>query len=149
MTHAVKTEAMQRLAPNLKQLSQQLENCLVERNLRGMQLLQPHLRPGYVLRAARLFNLPAGNDVPFKPTMKEHDLQNVLKANFRMLKNYLTGENPDWPKFKRETSFIGFLESLDPDDAKLVIGMKDKVCIYKNITKDLVKKAFPDETKDW
>lgn len=47
----------------LKALSQQIENWLVERNLRGMQQLQPHLRPGYVLRAARLFNLPAGSTV--------------------------------------------------------------------------------------
>lgn len=47
----------------LKQVSQQIENWLVERNLRGMQQVQPHIRPGYILRAARLFNLPAGSTV--------------------------------------------------------------------------------------
>ncbi|GGW69603.1 glutamate cyclase domain-containing protein [Alishewanella tabrizica] len=47
----------------LKALSQQIEHWLVERNLRGMQQVQPHLRPGYVLRAARLFNLPTGSTV--------------------------------------------------------------------------------------
>lgn len=47
----------------LKALSQQIENWLVERNLRGMQVVQPYLRPGYLLRAARLFNLPAGSTV--------------------------------------------------------------------------------------
>lgn len=49
--------------PALQQISQQIENWLVERNLRGMQILQPHLRPGYILRAARLFNLPTGSAV--------------------------------------------------------------------------------------
>ncbi|MDP5036184.1 MAG: DUF4392 domain-containing protein, partial [Alishewanella sp.] len=63
MTHAAPNTASSQPMVNLKQLSQQLENCLVERNLRGMQLLQPHLRPGYLLRAARLFNLPAGSTV--------------------------------------------------------------------------------------
>lgn len=50
-------------ALNFLALSQQIENWLVERNLRGMQQVQPHLRPGYLLRAARLFNLPAGSTV--------------------------------------------------------------------------------------
>ena len=34
-------------------LSEQIENMLVERNLRGMKDLQPQLTPGYCLRAAR------------------------------------------------------------------------------------------------
>ncbi|WP_152663037.1 glutamate cyclase domain-containing protein [Arsukibacterium ikkense] len=42
--------------PDLLQLSQQIEQLLVARNLRGMQLLQQQLRPGYILRAARLLN---------------------------------------------------------------------------------------------
>ncbi|WP_301003883.1 glutamate cyclase domain-containing protein [Arsukibacterium sp.] len=37
-------------------VSQQIEQLLVARNLRGMQLLQQQLRPGYILRAARLIN---------------------------------------------------------------------------------------------
>ena len=37
-------------------VSQQIEHLLVARNLRGMQLLQQQLQPGYILRAARLIN---------------------------------------------------------------------------------------------
>ena len=37
-------------------LSQQIEQLLVRQNLRGMANLKPHLRPGYILRAARLIN---------------------------------------------------------------------------------------------
>jgi hypothetical protein len=37
-------------------LSQQIEQLLVRQNLRGMASLKPHLRPGYILRAARVIN---------------------------------------------------------------------------------------------
>lgn len=41
---------------DLLKLSQQIEQLLVARNLRGMQLLQQQLRPGYILRTARIIN---------------------------------------------------------------------------------------------
>jgi hypothetical protein len=41
---------------DLQPLSQDIENLLVARNLRGMQQLQKALRPGYYLRAARILN---------------------------------------------------------------------------------------------
>lgn len=39
---------------NEQSLSEQIENILVERNLRGMKDLQPQLIPGYCLRAAKV-----------------------------------------------------------------------------------------------
>ena len=47
---------MTALPPDYLALSQQIEQLLVRQNLRGMAALKPHLRPGYVLRAARLIN---------------------------------------------------------------------------------------------
>lgn len=41
-------------ALNEQSLSEELENMLVERNLRGMKDLQPQLEPGYCLRAANV-----------------------------------------------------------------------------------------------
>lgn len=41
-------------AQSAKAISESIENLLVERNLRGMKLVQPALEPGYVLRAAEL-----------------------------------------------------------------------------------------------
>jgi hypothetical protein len=35
-------------------LSQKIENILVARNLRGMKMVQPHLEPGYCMRAAQI-----------------------------------------------------------------------------------------------
>ncbi len=42
-------------------LSRTIENLLVARNLRGMAQLQPHLEPGYCLRAARILEACRGN----------------------------------------------------------------------------------------
>ncbi len=39
-----------------KALSRRIEDILVARNLRGMQTVQPHLEPGYCLRAARILD---------------------------------------------------------------------------------------------
>jgi len=42
-------------------LSLAIENILVARNLRGMKTVQPHLEPGYCLRAARMLQGRHGN----------------------------------------------------------------------------------------
>ena len=42
-------------------LSREIEDILVARNLRGMKTVQPHLEPGYCLRAARLLQNCRGN----------------------------------------------------------------------------------------
>jgi hypothetical protein len=42
-------------------LSQKIENILVARNLRGMKTVQPHLEPGYCLRAAQILRNCQGN----------------------------------------------------------------------------------------
>ena len=47
-------------------------------------------------------------------------------------------------KFKREKLFLDLLESCAPDDAKLLIAMKDKKSPYPGLTKDVVLAAFPE-----
>jgi hypothetical protein len=42
-------------------LSRTIEDILVARNLRGMKTVQPHLEPGYCLRAARILQNCRGN----------------------------------------------------------------------------------------
>ncbi|GEM_PF-3099608 len=42
-------------------LSRRIEDILVARNLRGMKTVQPHLQPGYCLRAARILHGCRGN----------------------------------------------------------------------------------------
>jgi hypothetical protein len=40
--------------------------------------------------------------------------------------------------------FIQILESIDPEDAKLLLAVKDKRIPYNGITQKLVKEAFPN-----
>jgi hypothetical protein len=41
------------------------------------------------------------------------------------------------------------LEVVDPDDAKVILGMKNRKLLYKGLTKNLVAEAFPNLAKDW
>ena len=103
----------------------------------------------YIFKQSILWDLPEGNP-PYKPQPKEADLQNVLYSDFRRVKIFMKGEYPQMKPMKREILFIEFLESLDPDDAKLIISMKDKKSPYKGCLlytspspRDLMRSRMP------
>ena len=50
---------------------------------------------------------------------------------------------------RRETLFIAMLESIDPRDAKVLVGMKERKQPFNGLTRKLVAEAFPNLTKDW
>jgi len=50
-------------------------------------------------------------------------------------------------QIKRERVFIEMLESIHPEDAKLMLGVKEKKLPYKGITSKLVEEAFPGRFK--
>jgi len=50
---------------------------------------------------------------------------------------------------KREQIFITLLESLDPNEAKVVLAMKNRKLPYKGLTRKLVAEAFPTISKNW
>ena len=84
-------------------------------------------------------------DPPYKPRGKEEDLQNVFKKDFRKVRMFVSGKDYDNIKpIKREMLFIEFIESLDPDDAKLILSIKNKKMPCKAISKHVAKKAFPE-----
>ena len=111
---------------------------------------QPHFFTmlKYIFKENILWDLPEGTP-PYKAQVKETDLQHVLFSEFRRIKIFMMGEYPQMKPIKRETLFIEFLESLDPDDAKLIIAMKDKKSPYKGLTKKTVLEAFPKDTVGW
>lgn len=95
------------------------------------------------------FALPEGAP-PYKSQPKEADLQNVLYASQRKFGIFIeNGPYQNLRPFKRETLFVEFLESLDPDDAKLVIAIKDKKMPYKGITPKLFEEAWPTLASTW
>ena len=88
------------------------------------------------------FLLPEGtppykvNDFP--------DQQGLLYNQVRRFYLFVEGGHPNLTDLKREDLFIGLLETIDKDDAKTIVGMKDKKIPIKNITPKLTERAFPD-----
>lgn len=50
---------------------------------------------------------------------------------------------------RRETLFVDMLETIDPEEAKLLIAVKDNKIseVYRGLTKSVVRKAFPELLK--
>jgi|TARA_R100001460_G_scaffold54930_2_gene94208 hypothetical protein len=88
------------------------------------------------------------SDPPYRPTTPEQDLQNVLKSTYNRLRIYVEGGGyPDMSKTKREMNFIEWLESMDPDDAKLILAIRKGEIPYPGMSRHVAKKAFPDIAK--
>jgi hypothetical protein len=85
--------------------------------------------------------LPEGAP-PYKPN-EALDQHNRLYQEARKLYIFCD-PNLSLPKVKREALFIELLESIDPEDAKLILAAKEKKIPYKGITSKLVQEAFPD-----
>lgn len=89
------------------------------------------------------FVFPSGAP-PYIPFEAEVPPSSLRKQNKRF-KYFLSNFNTNLPMLKREKMFINVLESIDKEDAKLLIDAKDKKLNgrYKGITKKLVQDAFP------
>lgn len=85
------------------------------------------------------WQLPEGAP-PYKPTAYL-DQEGRLYQEARTLPMYLTGNNPELGKVKREMLFIGLLETLFPKDAQLLIAVKDKKITEVDV--ETINLAFP------
>ncbi len=88
----------------------------------------------------------------YKPNAKEADMEGQFYATItlRLIYNCIQGQaSPDLQQWKREKIFIDLLETLDPDDAQVVVQMKDRKLKYNGITRALVCDAFPGMTQKW
>lgn len=88
------------------------------------------------------FALPEG-DPPFTRLEKRLDVQGMLYREARKLDYFIEELYPNLKQMKREIMFIELLESVDPDDADLLLAMKDKRALYPTINYALVHKTFP------
>ena len=71
------------------------------------------------------------------------DQQHILYAECRKLYLFIEGGNPNLKQLRREALFIELLEAVDPEDAKLLLAVKDKKIPYPHISPEFVRKAFP------
>ena len=91
-----------------------------------------------------VWDLPAGappyiaNDAPIGT---EHGL---LRNEAKRLWHFVKGADNDLTKTQKETMFIQMLEGLHQDEAKVLLGMKNKSLnkMYKGLTESVVKEAF-------
>lgn len=89
------------------------------------------------------WNLPDGEPAyrPAEPSSPPSTLHRQLNN----LVYFIKGNKGDsLIKFKRESMFVRMLESIHPEDAKVVIAMVAKELPVKGLTKALVKEAFPN-----
>jgi hypothetical protein len=91
--------------------------------------------------------LPEG-PVPYKPNDAPAGTEHTsLRQEVRHFYNFIQGGNPSLSKTRRENIFIQILETLHPDEAQLLVSVKDK-CLeeYYNLTQEVVAEAYPDIT---
>lgn len=90
--------------------------------------------------------IPNG-EPPYTPSEGHNHPSNLLRENTKFAYFVEGGPHKDLPKFKRERLFIGMLEGIHPEDAKLVIDMINKTP-PKYITRPIVQEAFPGLLRD-
>ena len=92
------------------------------------------------------WNLPAG-----APPYTAAEAHNAPTSIFREHKKFgyfvKGGKGDNLPSVKRERIFIGILEGVHPEDAKLVISMINKEK-PKGLTRSIIEEAFPGLLRD-
>jgi len=92
------------------------------------------------------WELPEGTP-PYTASEPHNHPTNLLRENTKFAYFVKGGKSGQMPKFKRERLFIGVLEGIHPEDAKVVIDMINKKP-PKYITRPIVEEAFPGLLKD-
>ena len=80
----------------------------------------------------------------YKPNKDYPDLQGMLYSRTRLLYMFLDGSGNHIDPTKRQKLFIDLLEVVLPQDAQLLLDIKDKK-LPKTINKKVYNKAFPNE----
>lgn len=71
------------------------------------------------------------------------DQEHVLIKDIEKLRYFIKGFHDNLNQTKRESMFVEFLERVAPDDAKLLIAIKDKKMPFPGITIQHVKEGLP------
>lgn len=85
--------------------------------------------------------LPSG-EPPYKPNDLV-DQQHVLLKEAEKLKYYIKGFHDTLNQSKREMMFVELLERVDPNDAKLLLAIKEKKMPFNGITLHHVTEGLP------
>ena len=91
------------------------------------------------------FNMPPGAP-PYEINEGAEEKEITKKSLGLMVQMVMDTNMVQW---KREKIFTDFLKSINPQDAELVIAMKDKdlTSVFPTINKELAQEAFPKYVK--
>ena len=95
--------------------------------------------------------LPTG-EPPYTPLPNDADAEITMQNASRQFYLFVKGNTDTQRNLKqvrREQLFIQLLESVNPAEVKILIGMKERKLPYKGVTRKLVAEAFPNLAKDW
>mgnify|MGYP006442080579 CR=1 FL=1 len=110
-------------------------------NFATRALLQLHYHPDVK------WHLPPGAP-PYTPGQVADSTPNSLHFEVKKLDYYVDPSPHDLPMLRRESMFVELLERVDPNDAKLIIAVKDRKLSYKGLSYKLVKDTWPDLLPD-
>lgn len=88
-------------------------------------------------------DLPDG-DPPYKPATPEQaiDLEERLYSEWKKMYLFFPGNNI--ARVRREQLFVQYLEGLHPEDAKLILAMKEHRTPWKPMSAHVARKAYPN-----
>jgi len=93
------------------------------------------------------WHLPPGKP-PYTPGQIADSTPNSLHFEVKKLDYFVDPSPHDLPLLRRESMFVQLLERVDPNDAKLILAVKDRKLSYKGLSYKLVKDTWPDLLPD-
>jgi hypothetical protein len=107
---------------------------------------------GFTYDPGVIWMLPE-TDPPFKKFDPEVDGEPLrLASETRKFYLFVKGYSPaqkDITQAKREQVFLNLLETLHPEEAQVLLDMKNRRLQYNGLTAKLVAEAFPNIAKNW
>ena len=111
---------------------------LTERdNFATRALLQLNFHPDVA------WHIPKGSP-PYTPSQVADSTEGSIHFEVKKLNYYVKGGGHNLSMLKRESMYVQLLERVDPEDAKLLIAVKDKNLSYKGLSYKLVRDIWPD-----
>ena len=93
------------------------------------------------------WHLPPGKP-PYTPGQVADSTPNSLHFEVKKFDYYVDPSPHDLPMLRRESMFVELLERVDPNDAILILAVKDRKLSYKGLSYKLVKDTWPDLLPD-
>ena len=91
-------------------------------------------------------------DPPYEALPQNADAEITLQGGQKQFYLFVKGPTETQKNLKqtrRELLFIQLLESVHPDEAKVLLGMKNRKLPYRGLTRKLVAEAFPNLASSW